>query len=108
MQWKEEDVVGGVSITKRRSETNPHFQIPSVIVRVPSEESGKGWGVCELSDGLLMGLSAGKFGTKAELAAALTEMGYVPVPKMIFARGIETLPENRTGLPTLIMTHSKP
>lgn len=108
MQWTEKDIEGGVSVTKRRSETNPHFQIPSIIIRVPSEVSGKGWGVCELSDGLLMGLSGGKFGTKAELAVALTEMGYVPVPKMIFERGIETLPENRFGLPALILTYSKP
>lgn len=110
MQWNENDINSGVSITKRRSEANPHYQVPSLIVHVPGSEPGQGWGVCELSDGLLIGYAgdSGKFGTKAELAVALTEMGYVPVPKMIFARGIETLPENRLSLPSLIMTYSKP
>lgn len=109
MLWTENDIVGGTAITARRSETNPHFQIPFIIIRIPGAPSGSGWGICALSDGLLIGYANGKgeFGTKEQLAASLTEMGYVPVPKMIFKGPIETLPENRTGLPYLVMPYSK-
>lgn len=108
MHWTTNDINSGALVTKRRSDANPHFMIPAIIVRTPHADSAEGWGVCELSDGLLVGFGdKGSFGTKEELAAQLTEMGYFSVPKMIFNRGIETLPENRVSTPVLIMTHCK-
>jgi hypothetical protein len=108
MHWTSDDINSGTLVTKRRSAANPHFKIPAIIVHTPHPEREKGWGLCDLSDGLLMGFGdKGSFGTKEELAAQLTEMGYFDVPKMIFSRGIETLPENRLSTPVLIMTHSK-
>jgi hypothetical protein len=108
MQWTAADIQPGTPISKRRSDVNPHFKVPAIIVKLPTndKEKDKGWGLCELSDGYLIGLSEGKFGTKEELAKELTELGYFPVPKMIFNGGLGTLPENRQNTPVLAMTYS--
>jgi hypothetical protein len=107
MHWTVKDIEAGTPISKRRSEINPYFKVPAIIVRLPFDVPGMGWGICELSDGLIIGLNGGKFGTKEDLAKQLTEMGYFQVPKMIFNGSIGTLPENRLSTPLLIMTNAK-
>jgi hypothetical protein len=108
MHWTTEDIRPGTAISKRRSAANPHFLIPALIVRTPHADSEEGWGICELSDGLITGYGAsGSFGTKEELAARLTEMGYFAVPKMVFNGSLGTLPENRVDTPVIILTHCK-
>lgn len=103
MKWQPEDIYSGVPVSRKRGE---RFNVPALIIRLPNEDRDRGWGICELTDGLMIGLSEkGQFGTKEELAAALTESGYFAVPKMMFKRGVETLPENRLETPLLLMTN---
>lgn len=103
MKWRPEDIQSGLPVSRPRGE---RFNVPALIVHLPNSDRDQGWGICELSDGLMVGLGPnGVFGTKEELAAGLTAGGYFQLPKMIFKRGVETLPENRLETPMLLMTH---
>lgn len=103
MKWRPEDIDCGIPVSRARGD---RFNVPALIVHLPNSDKDVGWGICELSDGFMIGLGPnGKFGTKAELAEGLNEGGYFPLPKMIFKQGVETLPENRLQTPMLLMTH---
>jgi hypothetical protein len=103
MKWQADDIISGVAVSRPRGE---RYNPPALIVRIHGEDKNRGWGICELTDGLLIGLAdKGAFGTKEDLANAFNEQGYFPLPKMLFKRDVETLPENRLGTPMLLMTH---
>jgi hypothetical protein len=103
MKWRAEDITSGVPVTKP---LNERYNVPALIIHLPNSDQNQGWGICELSDGFMIGLGPkGEFGTKEDLANSLNDGGFFPLPKMMFKRGVETLPENRLGIPMLLMTH---
>jgi hypothetical protein len=116
MKWTAKDIQGGVLVTSKTSETSTTFQTPCIISRLNVEgvEANGGYVLIDLRDGYQFdwskpadGKSKAGMSTEA-LAQYLTEHDFVPCPKMVLKGGMpshDALPENRLGLPMLLVTH---
>lgn len=87
--------LSGQIVAKRRSEQNPNIIFTFIIVSVNNKLA-----VCDTQDGYCY-IS----GTEVEIVDWLNKCQCVPIPKIRFRNNVETLPENRSGLPMMIITH---
>jgi hypothetical protein len=106
--WDKNDIKPGIAVAKpTNGGVMPYHQPELIAYRYSTEgDCSKRLGLVSMADGLFI-TPVGDGSDPELLAKHLTDEGYVPVSKAFCKYG-PTMPENRLGLPEIIITGGAP